>query len=547
MRIYNLSNKSYVAVIIGCLIVITACTSQTDSNVATGIQTQTLHLGNGTEPQDLDPHVVTGVTEHNIITALMEGLVAKHPIELTPEPAVAHAWDISEDGRQYIFHLRNNARWSNGDRVTAHDFVYAWRRGLTSSLGNQYAYMLYPVVNAERYNKGELDDFSQVGVRALDDFTLEVLLTHSTPYFLGLLDHYSAFPLHQATIEKHGDMDSRGSQWTRAGNFVGNGPFILKVWEQNRIIEVEKNPYYWDADTVRLNAIHFHPIQQINTEERMFRTGQLHITYTMAEEKIAGYLQDNPELIHMHPYFGTYYYTLNTTVPPLDNPRVRMALAMSIDRKAIVENVTKGGQLPAHTFTPPDTLGYTSNASVPYDVEQARQLLAEAGYPDGQGFPEIRLLFNTLETHHKIAVAIQQMWKQALNINISLYNQDWKVYLDSMRTMNYQMARAAWIGDYIDPNTFLDMFVTDGGNNRTGWSNAEYDDLIARAAGETDQQQRFALFQRAEAILMDEVPIIPIYTYARIFLKSPDVKGWYPNIMDYHPYKYVYLEASTPN
>jgi len=264
----------------------------------------------------------------------------------------------------------------------------------------------------------------------------------------------------------------------------------------------------------------------------------------MPTERIAVYLQDNPELIHMHPYLGTYYYNINTTVPPLNDVRVRRALAMSIDRKAIVENITKGGQLPAHALTPPDTAGYTARAAVPYDIEQARQLLAEAGYPNGAGFPQIRLLFNTLETHQQIAVAIQQMWQQALNINISMYNQDWGVYLDSLRTMNYQIARAAWIGDYIDPNSFLDMYVTDGGNNRTGWSSQEYDDLIVLAANTAEQEERFELFQRAEEILMEEVPLIPIYTYTRIFLKSPDVRGWHPNIMDYHPYKYVYLESS---
>ncbi len=547
MRIHKISYRVSLAIIITCLISMAGCSSESPSSGQTAANANILHLGNGAEPQDLDPHVVTGSIEHNIINALLEGLVGKDPIDLSPLPAVAESWEVLDEGKSYLFHLRANARWSNNDPVTAHDFVYAWKRALMPALGNQYAYMLYPVLNAEKFNKGEISDFSQVGVHAINDRTLQVHLSSATPYFLGLLDHDSTFPLHRATIEKFGNIDTRGSEWTRAGNYVGNGPFMLTQWEQNRVIVVEKNPYYWDAATVKLDAIHFYPVEQLNTEERMFRTGQLQITYGMPEEKISAYLQDNPDLIKIHPYLGTYFYRLNTTIPPLNDVRVRRALAMSIDRESIVKNVTKGGQIPAYTLTPPDTLGYTARAAIPYDIEQARQLLAEAGYPDGRGFPVLQLLYNTLETHQKIAVAIQQMWKQALNIDITLQNQEWKVFLDNERIMNFQITRASWIGDYIDPNTFLDMFLTDGGNNKSGWSNPHYDELIATAANTPDQQQRYELFQQAEEILMNEVPIIPVYTYSRVYLQSPEVKGWHSNIMDYHPYKYVYLEPTPTN
>ncbi len=547
MRIHKISYRVSLAIIITCLISMAGCSSESPSSGQTAANANILHLGNGTEPQDLDPHVVTGNIEHNIVNALLEGLVGKDPVDLSPLPAVAESWEVLDEGKSYLFHLRANARWSNNDPVTAHDFVYAWKRALMPALGNQYAYMLYPVLNAEKFNKGEISDFSQVGVHAINDHTLQVHLSSSTPYFLGLLDHDSTFPLHRATIEKFGNIDTRGSEWTRAGNYVGNGPFMLTQWEQNRVIVVEKNPYYWDAATVKLDAIHFYPVEQLNTEERMFRTGQLQITYGMPEEKISAYLQDNPDLIKIHPYLGTYFYRLNTTIPPLNDVRVRRALAMSIDRESIVKNVTKGGQIPAYTLTPPDTLGYTARAAIPYDIEQARQLLAEAGYPDGRGFPVLQLLYNTLETHQKIAVAIQQMWKQALNIDITLQNQEWKVFLDNERIMNFQITRASWIGDYIDPNTFLDMFLTDGGNNKSGWSNPHYDEMIATAANTPDQQQRYELFQQAEEILMNEVPIIPVYTYSRVYLQSPEVKGWHSNIMDYHPYKYVYLEPTPTN
>ena len=250
-------HKSILFVSLITSLFILGCTQQDNPATSGNNDQQVLRIGNGAEPQDLDPHIVTGVPEHHILTALLEGLIAKDPADLTPEPGVAETWEISDDGLIYTFHLSDTAKWSNGDPVTAMDFVYSWRRALTPELGNQYAYMLYPVLNAEEYNKGVLTDFSEVGVHAVDDHTLSVRLKHSTPYFLGILDHYSTFPVHQATIEKFGDIATRGSLWTRAGNFVGNGPFALKQWVQNQVIVVEKNPLYWDADRVSLDEIHF--------------------------------------------------------------------------------------------------------------------------------------------------------------------------------------------------------------------------------------------------------------------------------------------------
>jgi len=520
-----------------------ACGKEKKTHVSEGTRNQILHMGNGTEPQGLDPHIVTGVPEHRIISALLEGLVNENPRDLAPEPGTAESWTISEDQKTYVFHVRPNARWSNGEAVTAHDFVYSWKRLLSPGLGAEYAYQLFCLKNAERYYRGELKDFSEVGVRAVDDRTLRVCLSNPTPYFLSLLTHFSTFPVHQATIERFGKIDDRTSQWTRPGNFVGNGPFILQKWELNKIIVVEKNPHYWNADAVRLKEIHFHPIDNLLTEERMFRSGQLHITLSIPSEKIEGYRKNSPELLRITPYLGTYYYLINTQRRPFDDPRVRRAFAMSINRRQIVEKVTKGGQIPAYAFTPPNTRGYTPEAAIPYDIEGAKRLLAEAGYPDGKDFPQSELLYNTSEGHRKIAVAIQQMWKSGLNVSVTLANQDWKVYLNSRKNKDYDLARAGWIGDYPDPNTFLDMFVTDGGNNHTGWSNQTYDSLIAKAAQTIHQEKRYRIFQEAERILMEEAPIIPIYTYTSAFLIHPDVKGWYPNILDHHPYPYVYLSA----
>lgn len=527
--------------ILGCCLGLLAC-GNGETNVSSGNRQQILHWGNGTEPQELDPHIVTGVPEHHIIVALLEGLVLKDPATLEPIPGVAERWTISDDGKVYTFYLRESARWSNGDAVTAEDFVWSWWRALQPALGNQYAYMYFAIANAEAYTQGKIDNFEAVGVKALNTKTLQVSLENPTPYFLQLLDHYSMFPVHRPTVEKFGDPTARGSRWTRAGNFVGNGAFVLTDWDLNKLVAVAKSPTYWDRDKVQLQGIRFYPTENVSTEERMFRAGQLHVTGAIPADKIAIYKAERPQDLRIAPYLGNYFYRFNTQVPHLADSRVRRALAMSIDRQQIVDRVAKGGQAPAFAFTPPDTLGYSPAPGFTYDPAAARQLLAAAGYPGGANFPKTEILYNTSEGHRKLAVAIQQMWKQHLNIEVILNNQDWKVYLDSVDSGNYQIARAGWIGDYVDPNTFLDMWVTDGGNNRTGWSNPHYDELILKISpAAATQAERYAAFQQAEAILLADLPILPIYYYTRNNLVHPSVKGMPTNLLDYALYKNISL------
>ncbi len=277
----------------------------------------------------------------------------------------------------------------------------------------------------------------------------------------------------------------------------------------------------------------------------MFRSNTLHLTAGVPEEKIAVYVRDKPDLINISPYLGTYFYRFNVNQPPFDDSRVRRALSMAINRQQIVSAVTKGGQIPAYNLTPSNTLGYTPAAKISFDIKVARRLMAEAGYPQGKGFPKVELLYNTSESHRKIAIAIQQMWKIVLGIEIRLYNQDWKAFLETEKNGDFSIARGGWIGDYVDPNTFLDMFLTNSGNNRTGWSNQEYDQLIKQSGRTAEMDDRFELFQQAEKILVDESPIMPIYNYTSIYLKSPDVKGWYGNVLNEHPLKYVYLERNN--
>ncbi len=503
-------------------------------------------VGNGTEPEGLDPHIVTGVPEHHILLSLFEGLVRLDPEDLRPIPGVAETWEVSEDSLTYTFHLRPDAKWSNGAPLDAHDFAYAWRRILTPALASEYAYMLYPIRNAQAYNKGAIDDFSQVGARVIDDHTLEVTLEQPTPYFFALQAHYSWFPVHQETIEKFGAMEDRTSKWTRAGNLVGNGPYVLSRWVPNSVIEVRPNPNYWDYEGIRNDGVNYYPVTDEQTEERMFRAGELHVTENVPSPKVTDYLENRPQLIRIDPWIGTYFYRLNTTRPPLDDIRVRKALAMTIDRNAITNTIMRAGETPAHFLTPPNVDGFTAKAHVPYDIEQAQKLLAEAGYPQGEGFPTIDILYNTMERHQNIAEAIQQMWKRDLGINVTLTNQEWKVYLSSTSNerLDFDIARAGWIGDVEDAINFLECFISDNGNNRTGWGNDEYDDVLARVYKEVDKAQRHRYYQEAEAILMDELPIIPIYHYTRPILIQPEVRDYHSNILAYTAYHKVWLDKS---
>ena len=394
---------------------LTACIGG-ESNVEIGNREGVLHYGNGSEPQGLDPHVVTGVPENHLIRALFEGLAVKNPWTLEPEPGVAESWDVSEDGRTIVFHINPQARWSNGDPVTAEDYVWSWMRALHPDTGNLYAYMLFPVRNAEAFSKREITDFGEVGVKAPDPLTLVVTLSEPTPYFIQLMDHYSTFAVHRPTVEKFGKFTDRYTKWTRVENIVGNGAFVLDEWLLNRRISMRRSPTYWDRDRVRLNGVVFYPTENVVSEERGFRAGQLHFTQTIPLEKIPIYQAQEDTPYVQAPYLGTYFYLVNTKRPPLDDVRVRRALSMSIDRDTLMSTVMQGSAYSAYSITPPGTLGYQPPQTFSYDPEAARTLLAEAGYPDGEGWPGAELIYNTHESHRKIAVAVQQIWKDALGI-----------------------------------------------------------------------------------------------------------------------------------
>ena len=519
------------------------------SNVERAIDEKILHFGLGSEPQYLDPHLANSVSAHNVIIALIEGLVSEDPKTLKPVPGVAEKWDISEDGLVYTFHLRKNAKWSNGDPVTAHDFVYSYKRILNPELASQYASMLHGLKNARQYHEEGLSwEEAKVGATAIDDYTLQLTLENPTPYFLELLNHYSWFPAHPPTIEKFDAFGKQGTAWTRPGNYVGNGPFTLSDHKVNSVIEVKKNPLYWDAQTVSLEGIRFYPIESADTEERAFHSGFLHLTQTVSPDRIDFLKENHPDLIHFESYLGTYFYRFNVEEPPFDDVRVRLAFNLATDRQAIVEKVTKGGQLPARCFTPPGTGGFSPESRFRFDPKKAKSLIQEYLTEKGlESLPKIELKYNTSEGHKKVAEALQGMWKNHLGAEIQLLNMEWKVFLSTIAKRDFSLARAGWIGDYVDANTFLHMWRTGDGHNNTGWSSTRYDELLELAAQESDTEKRFSYFEECEKLIAENAPILPIYFYVHVTLRSPTVKGWHPTLLDHHPYKYVRLENLVQN
>ena len=500
-----------------------------------------LLVGNATEPQEIDPHVVEGVPENHLILALFEGLVSSDPVSLEPVPAVAEKWEISDDGLVYTFHLRTTAKWSNGESVTAQDFARSYQRILTPTIASKYAYVFSPIVGADDFAQGKLSDFSQVGVKALDPDTLQLTLNHPAPFLVREMANYPWYPVPIAAIAKAGGLDHRGSSWTRPENFVGNGPFVLKEWKPNQRIVVTRAPTYWDRAAVKLDEIQFFPIESSEVEERMFRTGQLHLTYEVPLSKIAPYKRDDPAALRLDPLYGVYFYELNTKVPPLDNPKVRRALALAIDRESITRDVLGGGEQPAYGLVPPNIAGYTSVHRLSGDLAEAKELLKAAGFPEGRGFPHLEILYNTLGKHRSVAEAIQQMWRKNLGIDITLVNKEWKVYIDSMHSKQYQLARYGWVADYADPHVFMDLWATNSGNNDSNWGSAEYDRLLASALNAKSTAERYATYQQMEQILIDELPVLPIFFYTQPRLVSPKVKNYRVTPLDNYPWKYADL------
>jgi oligopeptide transport system substrate-binding protein len=515
--------------------------------IAEANKNKILLITEGSEPRSLDPQICQGVTEHHILMALMQGLLENDEYDQSKEiPGLADRWDHNADFSVWNFHIRGNAKWSNGDPVTAQDFVFSYQRILTASLAAPYADALFILKGGEDFYRGKTKDFSEVGVKAVDDHNLRFEMVGPTPYFPSALLHTAWFPVNPKTILKFGKVTDRDSKWTDPGNYVGTGPFILKTWRPNDVIEMVRNSNYWDAASVKLNGINFYAIETDNTQDRAFRAGQLHKSNTIPLARIPYYRRERPDVVHIDPYEGTYFFRLNVERKPLDNPKVRLALNLALDRAAICRNITRADQKPATGYTPPGMGDYQPLDVIHYDPERARQLLAEAGYPNGKNFPRFNILINTMEAHRTIAEAVQQMWKEELNINVGIENQEWKVYLDSQNNINYDISRSAWIADFMDPLTFLSMWTKGNGNNNTHWSSPRYDELLDQAARTADPQKRLETLHEAEKVFLSEPPVVLLYWYTLPYLMDPSVKNWNPLVLDNHNYKFIDL-AVPPN
>lgn len=493
------------------------------------------------EPKTLDPHGVSGTWENYIVGDAFMGLLTD-AADAKPVPGAAESWTISDDGLTYTFKLRDH-KWSDGTPVTAEDFVYSWRRLLDPATAAEYASIMYPVKNAEKINTGEIKDLSQLGVRAIDDKTLEVKLENPTGYFLQLMTHYTSFPVPRHVIEKY------GADWVKPGNIVSNGAYRIVEWTPNSRVVSEKNPEFYDAANVKIDKVIYYPDEDRNEITKRFRAGEIDYVDDFASEQIDFLKRELPKETHVFPYLGTYYYPINVKRPPFDNPKVRRALSLAIDRDALTGKVLKTGELPAYAVVPPQTSTYGDPylpawASLPMAERQAmaKQLLQEAGFgPDNP--LKFTLAYNTSENHKRIAVAAQAMWK-AIGVQAELVNREVKVHYDELKQHNFDVARAAWVADYNDPQNFLYLLQTSTGPNNYGqYSNAQFDALMQQQAASRDDAQRMELMHEAEKIAIDDDAWIPIYYYVSKALVSQKLQGYVDNTKHMHRSRWMAIEG----
>lgn len=664
--------------ILTCLIFV-SCERRSDVEIAN--EENILIIGNSGEPKGLDPHLVSGVLESNIIRALFEGLCVEDPDKDSSSlPGVAKKWTPNEDSTEWIFELNPEAKWSDGVPVTAHDFVFSYRRLLSPDPDwpAEYAEMLYFLKNGEAYHRshfgnilcGNDPDFpvkweilkksnfkgdpklklsnftdkkflnleerdrkkfssylsdgqqidltklsatkvetekltevekriffnskgidklsksdlkllkkntsllnwvdqapeevrqlvldriiahhesgkpnlwekAEVGVTAINDFTLKINLRGPIPFLPEITKHYTWYPVPKHVILKHGEMNTAyQSPWTRVENIVSNGAFKLKTWRTNHFLEIERNNHYWDRDNVYLNGVRYLPIKNYYTETRMFGDEQLHLTYTVPSELIPMAKEKYPTQLRQEPYVGVRFLRVNNRKEPLNDPKVRRAFALSIDQKSICEEILQGGQTPASGIVPPFG-NYKPPGVIYFDPKKAKSLLAESGYESTSSFPEISLLTTNSDSGLREAEALQAMWQKHLGIKVRIMQREWTTYLQKQYDADYDICVAGWIGDYLDPTTFLEMWITDGGNNNTGWGSSEFEELLNEAENTTNVKTRMEILSQAEQTILNDTPVLPIYWYTTNYLIRPEVKGWNPLLLNNHPFKSVKLE-----
>lgn len=500
---------------------------------------------NGPDPETLDPALATGIEDLRVVSGLFEGLCRNDPVTGAAIPGLAERWEISPDGRIYMFHLRDKLFWEASRPITAADVVYSWRRVLDPHTAAEYAGQLFYVKNGEDFNSGKIKGPDLVGVHALDDRTVRVELNQPTAFFLDLCTFQTLCVVPRYFIEQHGD------DWMRAPAMPTSGPYLLEYWRLNDRIRARKNPFYWDAVNTKANTLDFLAVSAPSTALNLYETGQADIIWDrdFLPNELLEALSQRPDF-HSFRALGSFFIRCNVTKAPFNDPRVRKALALTIDKQRLVDKILCGGEPVADHLVPDGTAHYLPVRGLGYDPAAARRLLAEAGFPGGKGFPAFSYLYDAASgggmVNQKIAVELQQMWQAQLGLHVELRQMEKRVYLAAQDHLDYDLSRSTWIGDYNDPNTFLDLFRSDNGNNRTGWKNERYDALMRAAGTDPDLARRAVTLQQAETILVhDELPIIPLYFYVGLtYFNGERIKGVYTNILDIHPLNDIYRERA---
>ncbi|MEZ2219930.1 peptide ABC transporter substrate-binding protein [Rhizobium sp. RCC_161_2] len=500
----------------------------------------TLNIHNGGDPTSLDPQKISGDWENRIDGDIFEGLVTEDPKD-NPIPGQAASWTISPDQKVYTFKLRDGIKWSDGTPVTASDFVFSFQRLMDPKTAAQYAYLQYTILNAEKINKGEIKDLSQLGVKAIDDKTLEITLENPTPYFLNALMHYTAYPVPKHVVEAKGD------EWVKIGNIVTNGPYKPTEWVPGSHVSMVKSDQYYGAKDIKIDNVNYYTLEDQAAALKRYRAGEFDILTSFPADQYEWIQKNLPGQAHVVPFLGTYYYVLNSTKPPFNDKRVRQALSMAVNREVIGPKILGTGELPSYSWVPPGTANYGEPAYVswkdePYKqkVEEAKKLLKEAGF--GPDHPlKAQLRYNTNDNHKRIAVAIAAMWKP-LGVEIELYNTETKVHYDEMQRGEVQIGRAGWLADYNDPINFLNLLSTGVEMNYGRWSNKDYDALIKQGNEEIDLKKRAEIYKKAEQLALDDSAAIPIYYYVSQNIVAPKVEGFVDNIQDIHRTRWLSIK-----
>ncbi|MGB0845618.1 MAG: peptide ABC transporter substrate-binding protein [Thiolinea sp.] len=499
-----------------------------------------LQLHNGGDVASLDPHKISGDWENRVVGDIFEGLVTEDA-EAHAIPAGAESWEISEDGMTYTFKLRKDAKWSDGQPVTANDYVFALQRIMNPETAAKYSYLQYPIKNAETINSGDEKDLSKLGAKAVDDHTLEITLEEPTPFFLDALMHFTAYPVPKHVVEAKGD------DWIKIDNIVVNGPYKPTEWVSGSHVLTTKNDAYYDVDSLKIEGVKFHTLEDESAALKRYRAGEFDMLTDFPADQYEWIKENLPGHAQVAPFMGVYYYTMNNSHPALKDQRVRQALSMAVNREVIGPSVLGTGELPAYSWVPPGTSNYPGTykvawADLPYGekVAKAKELLKEAGYSADNPL-KLQLKYNTNENHKRVAVAIAAMWKE-LGVEIELFNQEVKVHYADLKKGEAEIARAGWLMDYNDPVNMLDLLRSDIQYNYGRYKNEEYDALLKKAATELDLAKRGELLQQAEKIALDESAVIPIYNYLAKNVVNPKVKGFKNNIKDVHRTRWLSIE-----